>query len=334
MNNQLRVVLVGCGALAEILLRDVYPHVRGIKVAAVVDRDVDRARDFGCRLGVPHFSSLEEAASSVQFDAVDQRLPHHLHADSAIEALRLGKHVLVEKPMATNLADATRMQLEAAETGKILAVGENYDYLNSVQVAKRVLDNGEIGRPVLAEVSRLFMLGPEWRRTGWRGSDGELGGVLMENGCHVARLVEHLVGRIVNVSAYQNCVVTETGVVDSVAVAFATAQGVIGTQSYSWTVGVPRFSMPEMRVVGEAGYLEVWVDYVGERSGVQVSTSAGERRWIPAPQLFYSSLVNVMESFIAGCAGDSLGAITAEAGLADVEVVEQIFSAIHSHSSL
>ncbi|MGO4586833.1 Gfo/Idh/MocA family protein [Arthrobacter sp. 2RAF6] len=332
MSQLFGIALVGCGALADILLKDVYPHVEGMEVRAVVDRDVERAKLFGTKLGIPYFQTLEEAANKVDFEAFDLRVPHHLHADSSIEAMRLGKHVLVEKPMATDGTEAQRMLSESARTGKVLAVGENYDYLECVQMAKQVLASGEIGRPVHAEVSRLFQLGPEWRRTGWRGSDGGVGGVLMENGCHIARLVEHLLGRIVDVSAFQNFFVTEEVTGDSVAVAFQTDRGVIGTQSYSWTVGVPRFSLPEIRVIGDEGYLEVWVDYVGQRSGVRVCTASGEGRWIPAPQMFYTSLVNVMESFIDGCRGGSLAGITPEAGLADVEVVDRIFAAIRTHS--
>lgn len=332
MNQPLTIALVGCGALADILVKDVYPHVSGMEVRAVIDRDVNRARDFGDRLGVPSFENLQDAAISVEFEAFDLRLPHHLHTDTSIEAMGLGKHVLVEKPMATSGPDAHRMVSEAARTAKVLAVGENYEYLDCVRTAKRVLENGEIGRPVHAEVSRLFSLGPEWRRTGWRSRDRGPASVLMENGCHIARLIKHLLGRIVDVSAFQNRFQSGDDVGDSVAVAFATSEGVIGTQSYSWTVGVPRFSLPEIRIIGDDGYLEVWIDYVGDKSGVQVCTGGGSRRWIPTPQLFYASLIGVMESFVEGCAGGSLGGITPEAGLADVEVVDQIIAAIRTHS--
>src|SRR5205085_1092093 len=99
-----------------------------------------------------------------------------------------------------------------------------------------------------------------------------------------------------------------------------------------WTVGVPRFSMPEIRVIGEDGYLEVWVDYLGNTSGVQVCNSSGARRWIPAPQLFYSSLIGVMDAFIDGCRGGNLAGVSPEAGLADVEVVDRTFAAIRAHT--
>lgn len=332
MTQPLGIVLVGCGALADILVRDVYPHVAGMEIRAVVDRDAERASQFSERLGVPGFHSISDAAANADFEAFDIRLPHHLHTDAVTEALALGKHVLVEKPMAMNGADARRMLTEADRHSRVLAVGENYDFLDSVVAARRVLDSGQIGRPVIAEVTRLFRLGPEWRRTGWRGSDGDAGGVLMENGCHIARLVEHLLGRIVDVSAFQNSPQLKDGIGDSVAVAFATSQGVVGTQTYSWTVGVPRFAFPEIRIVGDEGYLEVWIDYVGDKSGVRVCSSAGDKWWIPTPQLFYASLIGVMDSFIAGCAGGPLTGVTPEAGIADVDVVDMTFAAIRTAS--
>lgn len=328
MSGLFRVALVGCGALADILIKDVYPHARGLEIGAVVDRDISRAEMFGSKLGVPFFPTMKEAAEAADFEAFDLRLPHHLHAGSSIEALRLNKHVLVEKPMGINAMEARQTLEESKKYGKVFAVGENYDFLECVQAAKKILVSGEIGTPVFVEVHRLFQLGAEWRRTGWRGSDSGVGGVLMENGCHVARLVEHLLGRIEDVSGFQNSFRSGGSDGDVVAVAFKTTTGVVGTQAYSWTVGVPRFSMPEIRVVGDAGYLEVWIDYSGDKSGVAVGTSSGSRRWIPAPQLFYSSLVEVMETFVRGCKGGSLQGISPDEGLADVEFTDMAFSAI------
>ena len=328
MSGPFRVALVGCGALAEILIKDVYPYAKGIEIAAVIDRDINRAEMFGSKLAVPAFKTMKEAAEAVEFEAFDLRLPHQLHADASIEGLQLDKHVLVEKPMGTSAAEARRTLAESKRYGKVLACGENYDFLECVQLAKQILTSGEIGTPVFAEVHRLFQLGAEWRRTGWRGSDSAVGGVLMENGCHIARLVEHLLGRIDHVSGYQNSYTTGGYAGDVVAVAFKTASGVVGTQTYSWTVGVPRFAIPEIRVVGDAGYLEVWVDYSGDKSGVRVCASDGSKRWIPAPQLFYSSLARVMDVFVQGCRGGSLKGVSSEEGLADVEFTDKVFAAL------
>lgn len=329
MNNPIRVVLVGCGALADILATEIYPNISGLEVAAVVDRDLERAQTFGAQFGVPAFQTMKEAVQTVDFDAFDLRLPHHLHAQFALEAFGYGKHVLSEKPMGIN-AEEARAMLEAAKQneGKIFALGENYDFLECVQVAKQILDSGEIGQPVFAEVHRLFYLGEEWRRTGWRGKDNKVGGVLMENGCHIARLIRHLLGDIEEVSGFQNQFTVGQYPGDAVAVSFKTASGVIGTQAYSWTVGVPRFKMPELRIVGVDGYLELWIDYSGDRSGVQVCTLDGRKRWIPVTQSFYGSMFGVMKTFVEGCNGGSLKGISAEEGLADIEVSDKIFAAI------
>ena len=329
MSNPIRIALVGCGALAEVLAEEIYPNVNGLKVAAVVDRDIDRAKMFGEKFGVPFFRTMQEAVSAVDIDALDLRVPHHLHAECAIEAFTLKKHVFVEKPMGINAGEARKMLEESKKNeGKIFAVAENYDFLECVQVAKEILDSGEIGKPVFAEVHRLFHLGEEWRRTGWRGKDNKVGGVLMENGCHIARLVRHLLGNIEKVSGFQNQFASGQYPGESVAVSFKTSSGVIGTQAYSWTVGVPRFTMPEIRIVGVDGYIEVWIDYVGDRSGVQVCTLDGHKRWIPVTQSFYESMIGVMDTFVQGCYGGSLQGISANEGLADIEVSDKIFAAI------
>jgi predicted dehydrogenase len=79
-DEPLRVVLVGCGAIGELVARDVYAALPQCRVTAVVDRVAARAGAVGELLGVPGFASLGEALAAAPADAVDLRLPHDLHA--------------------------------------------------------------------------------------------------------------------------------------------------------------------------------------------------------------------------------------------------------------
>src|SRR3954468_20220950 len=128
-----RVILVGCGAMGEMVARLVYAHADPpAQVVAAVDRREDRAAAVGELLGVPAFGSLRAALAVVGAGAADIRLPHDGHAAALLEALAAGVHALVENPLATTAADG-RAMLDAAErSGRVVAVAENYPHVRSV----------------------------------------------------------------------------------------------------------------------------------------------------------------------------------------------------------
>src|SRR5579884_716577 len=114
MSDKLRIGMIGCGEIAV-------QTAKGIAAAAsaehVMMMDVSErvARDLGQTYGVPHTTSVEELLANPRVDAVYIAVPHYLHAPLAIQAIRAGKHVLVEKPIATTLADADAMIAAARE---------------------------------------------------------------------------------------------------------------------------------------------------------------------------------------------------------------------------
>lgn len=78
--------------------------------------------------------------------AISVCTPNYLHARITVAALEAGKHVLCEKPMATSLADAEKMNEAAAKSGKILMIGHNQRFVPSHQKAKQLIESGEVGK--------------------------------------------------------------------------------------------------------------------------------------------------------------------------------------------
>jgi len=109
-------------------------------------------------------------------------LPHNLHARVAIDAARAGKHVLLEKPIATTLKEADSIIEEAKKAGIVFMVAENYHFEPAILKAKELIDQGYIGEIFLIEaVSMGFYVPPLWRR-----SKAEMGGgVLIDRGIHM-----------------------------------------------------------------------------------------------------------------------------------------------------
>ena len=127
---------------APALLRD--PRVK--LVAAAEPRAEARAR-FGAEFGGRTWPDIAGLCDDPEVDLVYVASPHGLHAEQAIRAAGAGKHVLVEKPMALDLADAARMIAVAQASGVRLIVGPSHGFDAPVLLARRLIAGGEFGAP-------------------------------------------------------------------------------------------------------------------------------------------------------------------------------------------
>ena len=100
MSTTLTLALLGCGAIARYHLDGITERAARIRVTAAIDRDRARGERVAAETGAEVFTSLEEGLARGDFAAVDVLLPHDLHEAATIQALRAGKHVVCEKPMA------------------------------------------------------------------------------------------------------------------------------------------------------------------------------------------------------------------------------------------
>jgi len=139
----------GILSTADIGVRKVIPGIEKAarcEVAAIASRDLDTARSVAARLGIPRaHGSYEALLEDPDVDAVYIPLPNHLHADWTIAALRAGKHVLCEKPLAMTAADAQRMVDVAHETGRHLMEAFMYRHHPTWVAAMDLLQSGRIG---------------------------------------------------------------------------------------------------------------------------------------------------------------------------------------------
>ena len=151
----MRVVQVGLGAFG----RGWLPIVRaadGVKLAGVVDISPEArawaATEHGVELGAC-LATLGEAVSGLAFDAVLVVTPPETHRAVAEEALAAGKHVLVEKPLATTLEDARALVAAAETTGRTLMVSQNYRFRRGARAVQQVIAGGEIGELLAVEIA-------------------------------------------------------------------------------------------------------------------------------------------------------------------------------------
>ena len=198
------MALVGCGGIAEAHLSGAERVGARIEVTAVVDPDPVNRDRFAERTGAPGFASLGQALARAgdAFDAVDILVPHDLHEPLAIEAIGAGKHVLLEKPMATDLAACRRILDTAAGRPTVFMVAEQSQYWPDVVEAARLLAEGAIGTPLFGRACYwdpgVLVPEPEddqpmpWRYL----LDRAGGGLAIDGGAHWIRPLRMLLGEI------------------------------------------------------------------------------------------------------------------------------------------
>jgi len=144
----LRMAVVSCGAIAQAHLRGI-AACKDAELAAVVSRDATRrgkaAEAFGAKRA---YAEFEEALKDDGVDAVVICSPNFLHFPYAMAALKAGKHVLVEKPIADAYEDGVKLVEEAERRGLRLMSSQNSRYLAAMRRAREILLSGEVGRPL------------------------------------------------------------------------------------------------------------------------------------------------------------------------------------------
>lgn len=193
--NEIRVALLGTGAIAQVVHLPILTQLPGVRVRAVCDADRSKAAAIASRFNVPEvFRKDEEVFKSDEIDAVLICTPSYLHAEQAIAALEGGKHVLVEKPLALSAEDAGRVLDTARKTGRLVSVAMNTRYRPDVQALRPFVRGGELGQPFLIKAGWLNRKVRVVRST-WRHKiETAGGGAFMDLGVQMLDLALWLLG--------------------------------------------------------------------------------------------------------------------------------------------
>ena len=162
--DDIRVAVVGAGILGKRHAR-VFGEIEGARLVAVADHSLERAQ--AAAGGAAAFTSIEELLNSVECDAVAVATPDHLHVAPVSAALKAGKHVLVEKPLATSVADAGAMIGLAQRSGRVLQVNYSQRWVPEYAWIKQQIAAGAIGRPRLVQSSKQDTIYVPTRMINW-----------------------------------------------------------------------------------------------------------------------------------------------------------------------
>jgi len=242
-----KVGVIGCGKIAQVRHIPEYAENRQVELAAYYDLNIDRARKIAQKYGGKVYSSVAELLADPTIDAVSVCTANTSHAEISIAALKAGKHVLCEKPMATTLEDCEAMVKTAKETGKFLMVGQNQRLARAHVKAKELIQEGLIGE-IVSFRTTFGHGGPEtWSidpgKNVWFFDKNKAAlGVMADLGIHKTDLIHYITGQTV-VETTARLVTLDKhdasgnliGVDDNAFCIYRLSGGAMGTMTASWT---------------------------------------------------------------------------------------------------
>ncbi|MDG1378200.1 MAG: Gfo/Idh/MocA family oxidoreductase, partial [Yoonia sp.] len=204
--STIRVLIVGTGSMGN-CHAEAYADMPGVMVVAGVDTDPVRLAAFQKKHAVSHaFGSVSEAIAWGGFDAVSNVTPDAIHHPTTLPLLAAGKHVLCEKPLASNAADALEMTQAALRAGVVNMVNLSYRNGPALIAAQKLVADGQIGEVRHFEASYLqsWLTQPAWGdwqtedQWLWRlsKSHGSMG-VLGDVGVHILDYATFVAGAVV-----------------------------------------------------------------------------------------------------------------------------------------
>lgn len=304
--------IIGTGGMAH-AQADMFRKVKGCRLDAACDVDPTRVAAFATRYGIARtFTSTAELLRGGGIDAVSVVTPDAMHAPVTLEALRHGVHVLCEKPLALNVAEARKMTSAARRKGVVNMVNFSYRRSGALEKAAQWIRSGKLGEVLHFEASYLqswlnskawgdWRTNPAWlwRLSTEHGSKGVLGDV----GVHIIDMATYAAGEIANVECRLKTFDALKGrkingyrldANDSVIIQCELKNGALGTiHATRWAAG--HVNSLRLRVYCERGGLEVDLDRGYEILRHCTGPAIDKATWLemackPAP--------NVVERFV------------------------------------
>jgi len=251
-NARMGVAVIGMGLIGERRARVAAVHPRS-RLSVLVDTDARKAARLASELGCDSGTRWEKAVRRDDVDIVVVATPNNLLSPVGTAALRAGKHVLCEKPMAVRVKEAEGMVQEARRSGGMLKVGYNLRHHPSIAKAHELLSRGAVGDPILVRACYGHGGRPGYERE-WRCDPAVSGGgELIDQGVHLIDLSRWFLGDFTEVRGLVTTAFWENAPVeDNVFATLKTGEGRVAHLHASWTQWRNRF---RFEVFGTRGYL-------------------------------------------------------------------------------
>jgi predicted dehydrogenase len=256
-----RYAIIGCAASI------VPSHLRALaqlptaQIVGMADINAERGSARAAEVGCPFFVDHRELLAKVRPDVAVICTPHPFHASIAMDCFAAGVHVLTEKPMAVEVAEADEMIAAAAAAGRILAVNFQQRFRPAIEHVRRLIEAGELGTLLrVLCVEPWFRPAAYYRSASWRGTwAGEGGGVLMNQAPHTLDLLCYLAGMPIKVWGWTRAVVHAIETEDTAQAMLEYANGASGYLNINTVeAGLRR----QLQIVGDRAAFDLAGDQV------------------------------------------------------------------------
>ncbi len=211
MVRKIRVGMIGASWWGELMFVPALHSHENAELVAIASRNAEAGTAFAQRHGIArHFTDYREMLRDGGLEAVIVATPDDQHRDMTLAALDAGLHVLCEKPLALNSADAEIMLRRAEASGRVHLINYTWRWQPCFQYLKALVDGGYVGRPLRAQFSFAGGWAHE-RNYQWRQDGERANGVLGDLGSHMIELSNWIIGRATSVSAHTPVLIDRAG---------------------------------------------------------------------------------------------------------------------------
>lgn len=317
--KKLRVGLIGGGGIAS-------SHIAGFakisdlaEIVAVADNSEVTLARRAAELHARPFTDFNEMIEQADLDAVDICLPHHLHTRAILAAAQAGLHILCEKPLCTDEAEAATILSAVRDSGITFMAAHNQVFRPVIREAKAAIDSGRLGKIYSVALACAFRLDLDESSVGWR-SNSKIagGGELIDTGFHPIYLLPYLIGETPT-SVYSVLSNHRLGFLegeDSAELLLEFESGVVGRISTSWAYQ-PAIGADGVAVSGSEGAL------FGDDEHIVFRDNAGneETLVLQRPDTFGAEIRDFAESVQSGSRPEQ----TADDGAAALRLVSAAY---------
>lgn len=262
MSEKIRFGIVGCGVIGP-------THAEAIKslpdaqLVAVADIIPEKAQALAQKYEAKAYGSLDEMLEQEELDVVDVCTPSGMHGEHAIQVMRAGRHVIVEKPMEIKHERLDEMLRVQQQTGRKMAVISQHRFDDASVQVRKLIEEKALGRLVLANAAIPWWRSQKYYDSGaWRGTwelDG--GGILMNQSIHSIDLLQWLMGRVKSIHAYTDTLVHRMETEDVAVAVLRFESGALGT--ITATTGAYPGVTTRIEVFGDKGSAVIENDHLG-----------------------------------------------------------------------
>jgi UDP-N-acetyl-2-amino-2-deoxyglucuronate dehydrogenase len=311
--------ILGCGYIGQKHAKNIVENIdcEVVALCDVVENDWTKSQN------IPFFSNKNDFFQQKNIDVICICTPNSFHAEQAIEAIKSGKHVVIEKPMGLTKSDCEKVIFTALNHQKQVFVVMQNRYAQTAQWLKKTIDSGAIGKIFMVEINAYWNRDERYYKGNWHGKKDLDGGTLFTQFSHFIDTIYWIFGDIKNISSrfynfnHQEIIEFE----DSGFINFDFEKGGVGVFNYSTSVWDKNMEST-LTLIGENGSLKISGQYMNELSFCHIKN-------VETPIFEPLSTDNhgfIIQNVVENLKGKSEIATNALEGMKVVEMIERIYS--------